>query len=164
MPPLPYPSWVYFAFFLICFFVWFCFVLFVCLFVCFCTDCRPCCFFQNGAGTHFLGTPTDFRHAFLHTCLMYWLSFKTDHDRLLTTLANSVVSKETLCDIWLTINLRGKKKSLRLSSLPGNANEKDYFPASNFNRIKIPCRKSKESCFFYMQLTIFLQLPASRTL
>ena len=108
MPPLPYPSWVYFAFFFNLFFrmVLFCFV---CLSVCLFLHWLQAWLLFSKWRTHFLGTPTDFRHAFLHTCLMYWLSFKTDHDRFLTTLANLVVSKETLCDIWLTINLRGKK-------------------------------------------------------
>ena len=152
-----------FCFFLNLFFrmVLFCFV---CLSICLFLHRLQAWLLFSKWRTHFLGTPTDFRHAFLHTCLMYWLSFKTDHYRLLTTLANSVVSKETLCDIWLTINLRGKKNRCAYLHCQATRMKNIYFPASNFNRIKIPCRKSKESCFFYKQLTIFLQLPASRTL
>ena len=67
--------------------------------------------------------------ALLHTCLMYWLSFKTDHDRLLAILAKYILSREIYFDIWLTINLRGKKDLLCLSWLPANLNEKDYSPS-----------------------------------
>ena len=38
-----------------------------------------------------------YKHCF-HSYLHNVLRVKTDHDRLLTTLAKSIVSKETLCD------------------------------------------------------------------
>ena len=119
-PPLPYPSGVYFFFFFWFFcFVFFRIVLFVCLFFFFFAPIAGLVAFLKMANTHWLSKSHLLKvwdilslvinTSFLHTCLMYWLSFKTDHDRLLTTLAKSIVSKETLCDIWLTINLRGKK-------------------------------------------------------
>ena len=111
----------FFLVFLFCFFSY-CFFsyCFVCLFVCFFfAPIAGLVAFFKMANTHWLSKSHLLKvwdilslvinTSFLHTCLMYWLSFKTDHDRLLTTLAKSIVSKETLCDIWLTINLRGKK-------------------------------------------------------
>ena len=93
--------------------------------------------------------------ALLHTCLMYWLSFRTDPNRLLTILAKYILSKEILCDIWLTINLRGNKKNAGLFFTASQPERKGLFsqPAT-LNRIKIPRRKMKES-FFYLFLANF---------
>ena len=84
----------------------------------------------------------------LHTCLMYWLSFRTDPNRLLMILAKYILSKEILCDIWLTINLRGNKKNAGLFFTASQPERKGLFsqPAT-LNRIKIPRRKMKESFF-----------------
>ena len=86
--------------------------------------------------------------ALLHTCLMYWLSFRTDPNRLLMILAKYILSKEILCDIWLTINLRGNKKNAGLFFTASQPERKGLFsqPAT-LNRIKIPRRKMKESFF-----------------
>ena len=86
--------------------------------------------------------------ALLHTCLMYWLSFRTDPNRLLMILAKYFLSKEILCDIWLTINLRGNKKNAGLFFTASQPERKGLFsqPAT-LNRIKIPRRKMKESFF-----------------
>ena len=86
--------------------------------------------------------------ALLHTCLMYWLSFRTDPNRLLMILAKYILSKEISCDIWLTINLRGNKKNAGLFFTASQPERKGLFsqPAT-LNRIKIPRRKMKESFF-----------------
>ena len=93
--------------------------------------------------------------ALLHTCLMYWLSFRTDPNRLLMILAKYFLSKEISCDIWFTINLRGNKKNAGLFFTASQPERKGLFsqPAT-LNRIKIPCRKMKES-FFYLFLANF---------
>ena len=93
--------------------------------------------------------------ALLHTCLMYWLSFRTDPNRLLMILAKYILSKEISCDIWLTINLRGNKKNAGLFFTASQPERKGLFsqPAT-LNRIKIPRRKMKES-FFYLFLANF---------
>ena len=93
--------------------------------------------------------------ALLHTCLMYWLSFRTDPNRLLMILAKYILSKEILCDIWLSINLRGNKKNAGLFFTASQPERKGLFsqPAT-LNRIKIPRRKMKES-FFYLFLAHF---------
>ena len=87
--------------------------------------------------------------ALLHTCLMYWLSFKTDHDRLLAILAKYILSREIYFDIWLTINLRGKKRNAALILTASQPEWKGLFsqPAT-LNRIKVPCRTTKESFLF----------------
>ena len=102
-----------------------------------------------GILTHVINT------VLLHTCLMYWLSFRTDPNRLLMILAKYFLSKEILCDIWLTINLRGNKKNAGLFFTASQPERKGLFsqPAT-LNRIKIPCRKMKES-FFYLFLANF---------
>lgn len=104
--------------------------------------------------------------AFLHTCLIYRLSFKTDHDRILTkSIAKSIVSKETLCDIWLTINLRGKKRNAALIFTASQPKWKRLFSLqATLNRIKIPRRTIKESFFFNKQISNCSQLPDSKTL
>ena len=86
--------------------------------------------------------------ALLHTCLMYWLSFRTDPNRLLMILAKYFLSKEISCDIWFTINLRGNKKNAGLFFTASQPERKGLFsqPAT-LNRIKIPRRKMKESFF-----------------
>ena len=93
--------------------------------------------------------------ALLHTCLMYWLSFRTDPNRLLMILAKYFLSKEISCDIWFTINLRGNKKNAGLFFTASQPERKGLFsqPAT-LNRIKIPRRKMKES-FFYLLLANF---------
>ena len=93
--------------------------------------------------------------ALLHTCLMYWLSFRTDPNRLLMILAKYFLSKEISCDIWFTINLRGNKKNAGLFFTASQPERKGLFsqPAT-LNRIKIPRRKMKES-FFYLFLANF---------
>ena len=93
--------------------------------------------------------------ALLHTCLMYWLSFRTDPNRLLMILAKYILSKEISCDIWFTINLRGNKKNAGLFFTASQPERKGLFsqPAT-LNRIKIPRRKMKES-FFYLFLANF---------
>ena len=95
-----------------------------------------------GILTHVINT------VLLHTCLMYWLSFRTDPNRLLMILAKYFLSKEILCDIWLTINLRGNKKNAGLFFTASQPERKGLFsqPAT-LNRIKIPRRKMKESFF-----------------
>ena len=95
-----------------------------------------------GILTHVINT------ALLHTCLMYWLSFRTDPNRLLMILAKYILSKEISCDIWLTINLRGNKKNAGLFFTASLPERKGLFsqPAT-LNRIKIPRRKMKESFF-----------------
>ena len=95
-----------------------------------------------GIFTHVINT------VLLHTCLMYWLSFRTDPNRLLMILAKYFLSKEILCDIWLTINLRGNKKNAGLFFTASLPERKGLFsqPAT-LNRIKIPLRKMKESFF-----------------
>ena len=70
--------------------------------------------------------------ALLHTCLMYWLSFKTDHDRLLAILAKYILSREIFFDIWLTINLRGKKISCAYLDCQPTWLKRIILPASNF--------------------------------
>ena len=100
---------------------------------------------------------------FLHTCLMYWLLFKTDHDRLLTTLAKSIVSKETLCDNWLTSNLRGKKKNAALIFTASQPQWEGLFsqPAT-LNRIKIPRRTINESFFLIRKFWIAFNYQPAR--
>ena len=95
-----------------------------------------------GIFTHVINT------VLLHTCLMYWLSFRTDPNRLLMILAKYFLSKEILCDIWLTFNLRGNKKNAGLFFTASLPERKGLFsqPAT-LNRIKIPRRKMKESFF-----------------
>ena len=102
-----------------------------------------------GILTHVINT------VLLHACLMYWLSFRTDPNRLLMILAKYILSKEILCDIWLTINLRGNKKNAGLFFTASQPERKGLFsrPAT-LNRIKIPRRKMKES-FFYLLLANF---------
>ena len=70
--------------------------------------------------------------AVLQTSLMYWLLFRTDHDRLLAILAKYILSKETLCDIWLTINLRGKKICCAYLDCQPTWMKRIILPASNF--------------------------------
>ena len=70
--------------------------------------------------------------ALLHTCLMYWLSFKTDHDRLLAILAKYILSREIFFDIWLTINLRGKKMCCAYLDCQPTWMKRIILPASNF--------------------------------
>ena len=70
--------------------------------------------------------------ALLHTCLMYWLSFKTDHDRLLAILAKHILSREIFFDIWLTINLRGKKICCAYLDCQPTWMKRIILPASNF--------------------------------
>ena len=67
--------------------------------------------------------------ALSHTCLMYWLSFKTDHDRLLAILAKYILSREII--FWYLVNnsFLWEKDLLCLSWLPANLNEKDYSPS-----------------------------------
>ena len=70
-------------------------------------------------------------------------------------LAKYILSKEILCDIWLTINLRGNKKNAGLFFIASQPERKGLFsqPAT-LNRIKISRRKMKES-FFYLFLANF---------
>ena len=70
--------------------------------------------------------------ALSHTCLMYWLSFKTDHDRLLAILAKYILSREIFLDIWLTINLRGKKICCAYLDCQPTWMKRIILPASNF--------------------------------
>ena len=70
--------------------------------------------------------------ALLHTCSMYWLSFKTDHDRLLAILAKYILSREIFFDIWLTINLRGKKICCAYLDCQPTWMKRIILPASNF--------------------------------